>query len=242
MPQHQTDPLRTKALQVCELLAQLYGARPVVPSLDPVSQLVSTILSQNTNDVLRDKAFQSLVDRFPTWEAVRDAPLADVVDAIQIAGLSRQKAEHIQGALRRITAERGEISLDHLAKMDVAEAREWLTAMKGIGPKTAAIVLLFSLGLPAFPVDTHIYRVSRRLGLIPPKASREMAHVILERLFPPETYYAGHLNLIQHGRQVCQARRPRCEVCLLREICDYYEANVRASCNVNERDSNESDK
>jgi endonuclease-3 len=132
----------------------------------------------------------------------------------------------MQEALRRITAERGRLELDFLREMSIEEARAWLMAMDGIGPKTAAIILLFSLGRPAFPVDTHIHRVSRRLGLIPPKASREKAHELLEAMLPPETYYAFHLNLIRHGREVCQARKPRCELCTLRDLCDYYRKSV----------------
>jgi endonuclease-3 len=213
---------RDKALEVHQRLLQVMGERPRHRHLDPVSQLVCTIISQNTNDNLRDQAYETLRQRFPTWEEVRDAPLREVVAAIQIAGLGQTKGPRIQQALRRITAERGKLDLDFLREMSAQDAKAWLTAMNGVGPKTAAIILLFSLGMPAFPVDTHVHRVSRRLGLIPPQTSREKAHELLEAMLPPETYYAFHLNLIQHGREVCQARKPRCELCTLRDLCDYY--------------------
>jgi len=207
-------------------LLQAYGA-PARPRLDPLSELVSTILSQNTSDVNRDRAFERLRERFPTWEAVRDARARDIVQAIRSAGLSQQKAPRIQEALRTITRERGKLSLDFLAAMPVEEAKTWLTHLNGVGPKTAAIILLFSLDRPAFPVDTHIHRVTRRLGLLDPKVSAEKAHAILEALVPDKLYYPFHVNLIRHGREVCQARRPRCEVCSLRRSCDYWRALKR---------------
>ncbi len=218
-----TINLEAKALQVHQHLLRVFGERPRERGLDPIAQLVSTILSQNTNDTLRDKAYDTLRQRFPTWEQVRDAPVEEVTAAIKIAGLSQQKGPNIQAALRHISEEQGELSLDFLRAMEVEEAKQWLTAMKGVGPKTAAIILLFALDMPAFPVDTHIHRVTKRLGLIPAKASREKAHQLLEALMPPQTYYAFHLNVIRHGRRVCQARRPRCELCVLRDLCDYYQ-------------------
>jgi endonuclease-3 len=145
-----------------------------------------------------------------------------VVEAIRPAGLANQKGPRIQGALRFITEQRGELDLDFLADWPVEEAKAWLSSIKGVGPKTAAIVLLFSLGRPAFPVDTHVHRVTRRLGLIGPRVSREKAHDELEQLVAPEDYYAFHLNLIRHGRQVCASRKPRCQDCLLHDLCDYY--------------------
>ncbi len=186
--------------------------------------MVSTILSQNTNDVNRDVAFDRLRDLLPTWEQVRDAEEEVVIEAIRTAGLANQKGPRIQEALRRITKERGSLTLDFLADWPVEEAKAWLTSIKGVGPKTAAIVLLFSLGRPAFPVDTHVHRVSRRLGLIGPRVSRERAHQELERLIAAQEYYAFHLNLIRHGREVCTSRKPRCERCVLQDQCDYFDA------------------
>jgi len=214
--------IQGRALAVYHRLRDVYGDPPTHPRLDPLSELVCTILSQNTNDRLRDQAYRALVERFPTWEQVRDAPQDEVISAIQIAGLGQTKGPHIQSALRHITHERGTLELEFLRGLAIEQAKAWLTAMKGVGPKTAAIVLLFSLDMPAFPVDTHIHRVSRRLGLVPQTTSREKAHQLLEQLMPRETYYAFHLNLIRHGREVCGARRPHCESCILRDLCQYY--------------------
>jgi endonuclease-3 len=190
--------------------------------LPPLDELVSTILSQNTNDLNRDRAFEALRQRFPSWELVRDADEAAVIDAIRPAGLANQKGPRIQTVLREISAERGRLELDFLAEIeDVDETRSWLLKFKGVGPKTAAIVLLFSLQKPAFPVDTHIYRVSGRLGLRPLNMNVERAHEYLETLFQPAAYYPAHLNLIRLGREVCQARKPNCPACPLQDLCPY---------------------
>ncbi len=205
----------------------MYGQPTWRDKKPPVDELVSTILSQNTNDLNRDAAFASLRAQFPTWEAVRDAPPQAVQRAIRTAGLANQKGPRIQGALRAITAERGSLNLDFLCDLPPEEARAWLRKLKGVGPKTAAIVLQFSLDRPAFPVDTHVYRVTGRLGLRPEKMTAEEAHDHLEALFPPETYYAAHLNLIAHGRQICHARNPECQRCGLRRMCEYYNLVVK---------------
>ncbi len=221
-------PEAHKTLRIHNLLLSEYGDHPWHPH-DPVATLVSTILSQNTNDVNRDRAFERLRERFPTWEEVRDAPLEELVEAIRPAGLAPTKAPRIQEALRRIGAERGGISLDFLAGLPLEEAREWLLSLPGVGPKTAAIVLLFALGKPAFPVDTHVHRVARRLGIIPPRTSRKRAHELLEALVPPEIYYPLHLNLIAHGRAICHARNPECARCVLRDHCAYYVSSLGCS-------------
>ena len=215
------------ARQVHQHLLDFYGQPVWRNPLPAVDELVSTILSQNTNDTNRDRAFAGLRTRFDTWELVRDAPPESVVAAIRPAGLANQKGPRIQQVLREITAERGSLDLAFLADLPLEQARAWLTKFKGVGPKTAAIVLLFSLGRPAFPVDTHIYRVTGRLGLRPEKMTVEQAHPFLEGLFPPETYYAAHLNLIRLGREICQARRPACERCPLRGLCKYAKSPQR---------------
>ncbi len=212
------DELLKKALAVHRLLVEAYGEREWHPR-DPLDLLISAILSQNTSDVNRDRAWSRLKRRFPTWEEVLEADIGEIAEAIRPGGLADIKAPRIKEILRTIKGERGELSLDFLKDMDVEEARRWLTSLKGVGPKTASIVLLFSLGKPAFPVDTHVHRVSLRLGLIPSGTSREKAHKILEELLPPEIYYTFHLNMIAHGREVCKAQNPRCEICLLRELC-----------------------
>ncbi|NUM44342.1 MAG: endonuclease III [Anaerolineales bacterium] len=216
--------LSNQALTVHQRLLDFFGYPEWRNPLPPLDELVSTILSQNTNDNNRDKAFNALVARFPTWEAVRDAPLIEVQDAIRPAGLANQKGARIQQVLREITALRGELSLDFLKSLPDEEAFQWLMQFKGVGPKTATIVLQFSLDKPAFPVDTHIYRVSGRLGLRPASMTVEQAHPHLASLLPPETYYAAHLNIIRLGREICAARKPRCEACPLQDVCAYRAA------------------
>jgi len=189
--------------------------------LPPIDELVSTILSQNTNDANRDVAFNRLRAAFPTWEAVMTAPSQEVVEAIRPAGLANQKGPRIQAVLREISAERGSLDLTFLKDMPIEAAHEWLVKFNGVGPKTAAIVLLFSLGIPAFPVDTHIYRVSGRIGLRPEKMTVEQAHPYLAGLFPKDEYYEAHLNLIRLGREICHARKPECAECPLKKFCQY---------------------
>jgi len=210
-----------RALKIHERLLEFYGEPIWRNPLPAIDELVSTILSQNTNDINRDRAFNALRARFSTWEQVRDANVVDVVEAIRPSGLANQKGPRIQQVLRSITEERGSLNLSFLKDFSVEEARNWLTRFNGVGPKTAAIVLCFSLDMPAFPVDTHVYRVTGRIGLRPEKMTVEQAHPHLESLFPPETYYAAHLNIIRLGREICQARRPRCEECPIINLCDY---------------------
>jgi endonuclease-3 len=205
-------------------LLGFYGEPTWRNPLPPLDELVSTILSQNTNDNNRDKAFYALRARFSSWELVRDAPVAQVIEAIRPAGLGNQKGPRIQQVLKEISTERGNLALMFLKELPLEQARAWLTKFKGVGPKTAAIVLCFSLERPAFPVDTHVYRVTGRIGLRgpqPEKMTVEAAHPYLETLFPPETYYAAHLNIIRLGREICHARKPDCPGCPLRQICDF---------------------
>ncbi len=213
--------LKRRAHRVHAKLLEAFGQPTWRTPLPPIDELISTILSQNTNDINRDRAFRALRSRFPAWESVRDARSKDVIEAIRVAGLANQKGPRIQQVLKQITAERGNLDLSFLMDLPLEEARRWLTKFHGVGPKTAAIVLQFSLGRPAFPVDTHIYRVTGRIGLRPPKMNVEKAHAYLEALFQPETYYAAHLNLIRLGREVCHPRRPDCPHCPVWELCDY---------------------
>lgn len=210
-----------KAQQVFKLLEDFYGLPEWRQPLPPVDELVSTILSQNTNDVNRDRGFDRLKAGFPTWEAVRDAPMDAVEEAIRPAGLANQKAPRIQTILRQITEERGKIDLDFLRGEERDTAHAWLSRFKGVGPKTAAIVLQFSLNIPAFPVDTHVYRISGRLGLRPEKMNVEKTHIWMEQLFMPDQYGPGHLNIIRLGREICHSRKPQCDSCPLKEICDF---------------------
>jgi endonuclease-3 len=208
-------------------LIESFGMPEWRPSLSPVDELVSTILSQNTNDSNRDAAFNKLKDAFPDWHSVIDADTQDVVAAIRTAGLANQKGPRIQNALKGIAQQtNGQLKLDFLRDMPKEEARQWLMAVKGVGPKTAAIVLLFSLGIPAFPVDTHIYRVSGRLGLRPKNFSVEKVHTYLEERIPEDAYYDLHLNLIRLGRQVCGARKWHCYRCPVESLCEFDQKNL----------------
>jgi len=226
--------LAEKSLAVHTRLIDHFGYpewRNPLPALD---ELVSTILSQNTNDINRDVAFDALREKFSTWEAVRDADEKDVIDAIRPAGLANQKGPRIQNVLRQITEMRGELDLSFLKEFSPEEATKWLVQFKGVGPKTAAIVLQFSLDMPAFPVDTHVYRITGRLGLRPQKMSPDQAHPHMESLLPPETYYPAHLNIIRLGREICNARKPQCDQCPLTDLCNYYAENTAARKNSDE--------
>lgn len=227
--ERELEARRELAAKVHQRLIDYYGEPRWRNPLPPLDELVSTILSQNTNDTNRDRAFEALRKRFPSWDAVRDADEEAVIEAISVAGLANQKGPRIQTALRAITAERGDLDLSFLDKRPVDEARDWLMSFKGVGPKTAAIVLLFSLGKPSFPVDTHVHRVTGRLGLRPWKMNADKSHEYLETIFPPETYYPAHLNIIRLGREICQARRPRCMECPLNDLCAYYNEQEEAS-------------
>jgi endonuclease-3 len=217
--------LAGRSLNVHKKLLKFYGYPEWRNPLPPLDELVSTILSQNTNDVNRDVAFFALKEAFPSWEAVRDAAENEVMDTIRPAGLANQKGPRIQMVLKQITDLRGELSLEFLKKYSKAEAREWLMQFKGVGPKTAAIVLQFSLDMPAFAVDTHVYRITGRIGIRPPKMNADKAHIYFEDLLPEDTYYAAHLNIIRLGREICLARKPNCPDCPLQSLCDYYASN-----------------
>lgn len=216
------DP-RERAIEVHRRLLEKYGEPTWHAPLPVLDELISTILSQNTNDVNRDRAFKQLNLRFDSWEKVRDADPAQVIDAIRSAGLANQKGPRIQKILHQITAEKGSLDLSFLMEMPDDEAWDWLRQFKGVGPKTASIVLLFSLGKSAFPVDTHIHRVTGRIGLRPEKMNAEKAHRYLAEIFPPDTYKSAHLNLILLGREVCHPRKPACGICIMQSLCDYYQ-------------------
>ena len=216
--------VEAKAQKVYQILTSAFGLPDWHQPLSAMDELVSTILSQNTNDVNRDVAFNRLKEKFPNWEAVRDAPVEAVIDAVRPAGLANQKAPRMQAILRQITEERGSLDLEFLGSLGREKAHAWLSRFKGVGPKTAAIVLQFALGIPAFPVDTHVYRVSGRIGLRPEKMTVEGTHAWLEKVFKPEQYGPGHMNLIRLGREICHARKPECERCPLSGLCDYYQS------------------
>jgi endonuclease-3 len=213
--------------RIPEIIGRLdaaYGIPEWRPHHDPLSELVLTILSQNTSDGNSGRAFVRLMEAFPSWEAVVDAPLAELIVAIQPGGLAPTKAPRIQAVLRDIRERQGAFDLGFLAEMPLDEARAWLGSLHGVGPKTVACVLLFALGRPAMPVDTHVFRVAQRLALIPARAGQaamtaEKAHALLEAAVPESEYYAFHIGLIKHGRRTCTAQRPACDACVLRDLC-----------------------
>ena len=186
---------------------------------DPLEELILTVLSQHTSDVNAERAFEGLRAAFPTWDAVVRAPTRSVADAIRSGGLADTKAPRIQAILREVEARRGAFDLSSLAELSDDEAREELVSLPGVGPKTAAVVLSFSLGRDAMPVDTHVHRVTRRLGLVPPKTSAERADRLLHELVPEGLRTPLHVALIRLGREICKAPTPRCRICPLKDIC-----------------------
>jgi len=219
------DSLLAKAQTIYRLLVEEYGQPTWRQHYDPVSELVLTFLSQNTSDVNSHCAFEQLRAHYPAWEAVVAAPTEELAATIRCGGLADVKASRIQEALQRILEERGEFDLGFLADLPLAEAKDWLTSLHGIGHKSAAIVLLFCFGRPVFPVDTHVHRLSQRLGVVPCNVSRERTQEVWEALVPGEVYYPLHLNLITHGRRVCKAGDPRCALCVLQDHCNWYIGN-----------------
>jgi endonuclease-3 len=205
--------------EVIELLEKEYGLRQWQSDRDPIDVLIETILSQNTSDVNSDRASASLKTSFDSWEAIAIAPAEHIAETIKSGGLSQIKAVRIKQVLRQIKKEQGRISLDSLKSMDMTEAENYLIHLPGVGHKTARCVLLFSLAKPSLPVDTHVFRVAKRLGLIDSKVSVDKAHNLLQELTPPPKVYQFHVHMIEHGRRICHARQPRCNMCILKGIC-----------------------
>jgi len=201
-------------------LAETYGVPRLPPHGHPIAELVLTVLSQSTNDRNRDVAYLRLRDRFADWRAVRDAPVAEVEEAIRPGGISKVKSARIRAILEALpqTAD-GEPTLDELPAMPVEEGRELLTALPGVGRKTAACVLLFAHGLRDVPVDTHVGRVGARLGILPAKGSADAIHDAMLAITPPGAELEFHVNLLRHGRRTCHSQRPQCPVCPLRRMC-----------------------
>ncbi len=219
---------RARIEVVLERLGERYDhPRWASARLDPTSELILTILSQNTADVNSHRAFVALRERYPTWEEVLAAATDELTEVIRPGGLAPTKAPRIQHVLAEIRDSRGDLDLDFLREMPMQEARDWLVALPGIGRKTAAIVLLFGFDLPALPVDTHVHRVASRIGLLPPRTDLIRAHDLLEQALRPDEVYPFHVELIRHGRDTCRAPRPICGICPLTDICDYYALAVR---------------
>lgn len=213
--------MNSKAEKCIEILEDIYGA-PQAGDIDPVDLLVQTILSQNTTDTNSFQAFRNLKTAYPNYKDLLAASDEDIAKQIKVGGLAEMKARRIKEALIKIKGDAGAIDLGFLARMSRVEAEEYLLSLPGVGPKTAAVVLLFAFSFPIMPVDTHVYRVSGRLGLVPEGASIKETQRILEEITPQDKYLSLHLNLIQHGRRICKARGPKHEECALRALCDYY--------------------
>jgi endonuclease III len=215
---------------VYEALIAAYGLPQNEPDYNPLGGLIGTILSQHTSDINSGRAYRQLISEFPTWEGVRDAPTFRIAEAIRSGGLANVKSVRIQDVLHTLTEQQeaqekkktlAEYLVDELAKYTTEDAWHYLQQLPGVGPKTAACVLMFHLDQPAFPIDTHVHRTSQRLGLIGPKVNAAQAHRLFARVLPPEWVYPLHVNLIHHGRQVCHAQRPACSSCALYQECAY---------------------
>ena len=211
--------LRRRARTVLNRLRKRYGELLPPRRSDPLEELILTVLSQHTSDINAERAFESLRTAFPTWDEVVRAPTRAVADAIRSGGLAETKAPRLQAILREVAERRGAFDLSFLADLDDEDARAELLSLPGVGPKTAAVVLSFSLGRDAMPVDTHVHRVTKRLGLVPANASAERADRILHELVPDGLRTPLHVALIRLGREICKAPIPRCHLCPLKDIC-----------------------
>jgi endonuclease-3 len=211
-------------MDVYHVLIATYGERPLVPRRDPMHELISTMLSHRTTAASEKQAYETMWARFGSWEGIRDALTGQLTEAISAATFPEVKAPNIQKTLARILAERGEANLDFLRELPTDEALDWLLRLPGVGVKTATLVLLFCFGKPVLPVDTHVHRVSGRLGLIGPKVSAEAAHTLLLNLLPNEAYvlFNFHKAMLRHGQVLCTWSSPKCGACPLRGLCDYY--------------------
>lgn len=213
--------------QIIDLLSKAYGEKKWKRSQDPISELIRTVLSQNTSDTNSYRAFDSLMSSFNGWEDIAASPPPLIADAIRMGGLANVKAVYIKNVLTGIVNRHGNFDLEFLGRLPVAEARAWLMRLPGVGMKTASCVLLFALGMPALPVDTHVFRVAKRLGLVPHNITVDQAHIQLEDLVRPDDMFRFHVLLIEHGRKTCKAQRPYCNQCALGKLCPGYEDLVK---------------
>ncbi len=213
--------------EAIRLMTEEYGPFPEEPRLDPVHELTFTILSQHTSDTNSERAFRSLMQEFGSLEAVAAADVSKIEAAISGGGLAKIKAPRIKQVLSRVIELNGTLDLSFLREMPLEDAKAWLRQLPGIGPKSAGIILSFSLGMPAMAIDTHIYRVSQRMALIGPKVSADKAHDLLEAAVEPEQVYPFHQAFINHGRMVCKAQRPRCQECVVGHGCPSREQFIK---------------
>lgn len=216
-------PNLKKITKIDRLLAEEYGKKVFKEGTDPLTELVRTVLSQNTNDTNRDRAFESMKTAFPTWENLAAASVAAIANSIKVAGLAKIRAGRISKLLKAIYKSQNKYNLDFLVDLPDSEVNRYLTRLEGVGPKTAACVMAFSLGRNVMPVDTHVFRVSRRLGIIPSEMNVTAAHEYFAEMRNGLSLYQFHLNLISHGRKICNARKPACAECVLSRDCAYYK-------------------
>jgi endonuclease III len=220
-----TEALRAKALEVYQRLIKSQGERPLKPRREPMHELVSTMLSHRTTQQNEAVAFERMWQYYGSWEAIRDAPVAELAEKIEPSNFPEAKAPNIKEALRRIIEERGEPSIEFLRDLPPEEGLTWLMSLPGVGIKTASLVLLFCFSKVVLPVDTHVHRVSQRLGLIGPKVNPTAAHALLLNLLPPEPHvlFNFHISMLLHGQKICIWGTPRCEKCPLTDLCDWYQ-------------------
>lgn len=220
----ESDGRKAKALEVDRRLVKAFGLTVPENDRDVTHELIHAVLSQNTHRRNYNLAYQRLTDEFPTAEDIASAPLASIERAIRPGGLSKQKSRALKEILTTLETERGNCSLEFLRGMPVPEARRFLTSLPGVGPKTASVVLMFSDGRKVLPVDTHVLRAARRIGLIDEKTSAGRAEVELEELVPPARRPRMHLNLVYLGREICHARGPKHEICPINAVCGFYQS------------------
>jgi endonuclease-3 len=220
-----SDP---KLLEVYDILIKTYGERPLVPRREPMHELISTMLSHRTTQKNEALAYERMMDRFGSYEAVQKAPVAELTEAIAPANFAEAKAPNIQKTLKAIYDERGEYSIDFLNDLPVEEAMVWLDSLPGVGIKTASLVMLFCFAKPVLPVDTHVHRVSQRIGFIGPKVGTEAAHHLLLDMLPkiPFVLFNFHVANLKHGQQLCVWGTPKCGPCPLKHLCNWYQENV----------------
>jgi endonuclease-3 len=226
MVKENLNEAREKIPYIMQNLHAVYGMPECERNVDPLDCLIETILSQSTTNINSQRAFENLKQRFTDWEDVRRAPVTSIEATIRCGGLARQKSVIIKRILNEINDKCGSFDLSFLRTAPLEKAKAFLSGFKGVGPKTLACVLLFACNRPVFPIDTHIFRIARRLQLIPEKCRDQEAHEMMEQIIPPERLYEAHINLIRHGRKVCRPQKPQCEQCVIVDYCQYYRTQV----------------